>query len=271
MDDVVSEAISLDAAKKIVEIAKEAGRAILEVYGTDDFSVEYKDDNSPLTEADKRSHEIIEKRLKEMTPDVPVLSEEGKEIPLEDRKDWEIFYLVDPLDGTKEFIKRNGEFTVNIAIIDRGRPSVGVIYVPVQDVTYFAAEEQRAYKQIGDEEPFEIVVSGKLPSDSLVAVASRSHGSEEVEKFLESYDVKERTTAGSSLKFCLVAEGKADIYPRFGPTWEWDTAAGHAILLEAGGRLIHTGSKDEIKYNKPVIKHEGFIAASTVFIERMNL
>lgn len=269
--DGISEAISLEAAKALVEIAREAGRAILDVYGTDDFNVEYKDDDSPLTEADRRSHEIIATRLKELTPDVPVISEEGSGVPYEQRKDWEIFYLVDPLDGTKEFVKRNGEFTVNIAVIDRGRPSVGVIYVPVQDVAYFAAEEQRAFKQVGTGEPVEIGVSGVLPSDPVVAVASRSHGSEETEKFLERFTVQERTSAGSSLKICLVAEGKADIYPRFGPTWEWDTAAGHAILLEAGGRLIHTNSKDEIEYNKPVIKHEGFIAAPTVFIERMDL
>ncbi len=269
--DGISEAISLEAAKALVEVAREAGRAILDVYGTDDFNVEYKDDDSPLTEADRRSHEIIATRLKELTPDVPVISEEGSGVPYEQRKDWEIFYLVDPLDGTKEFVKRNGEFTVNIAVIDRGRPSVGVIYVPVQDVAYFAAEEQRAFKQVGTGEPVEIGVSGGLPSGPVVAVASRSHGSQETEKFLERFTVQERTSAGSSLKICLVAEGKADIYPRFGPTWEWDTAAGHAILLEAGGRLIHTNSKDEIEYNKPVIKHEGFIAASTVFIERMDL
>ena len=269
--DAISEAISLEAAKALVEVAREAGKAILEVYGSDDFGVQFKDDKSPLTEADRRSHEIIARRLKELTPDVPVLSEEGREVPLEEREGWEVFYLVDPLDGTKEFIKRNGEFTVNIAVIDRGRPSVGVIYVPVQDVVYFAAEEQRAFKQVGTDPPVEIAVSGKLPTDPLVAVASRSHGSEETEKFLERFSVLERTSAGSSLKICLVAEGKADIYPRFGPTWEWDTAAGHAILLEAGGRLIHTGQKSELEYNKPVIKHEGFIAASTVFIERMEL
>jgi len=269
--DVNSEAISLEAAKALVEVAREAGRAILDVYGADDFNVEYKDDDSPLTEADRRSHEIIARRLKELTPDVPVLSEEGSGVAYEQRKDWEIFYLVDPLDGTKEFIKRNGEFTVNIAVIDRGRPSVGVIYVPVQDVAYFAAEEQRAFKQVGIGEPVEIGVSGKLPSDPLIAVASRSHGSEATEKFLERFIVQERTSAGSSLKICLVAEGKADIYPRFGPTWEWDTAAGHAILLEAGGRLIHTGQKRELEYNKPVIKHEGFIAAPSVFIEHMTI
>ena len=270
-DGNISEAINLGAAKALVEVAREAGRAIMEIYGTDDFGIEYKDDKSPLTEADRRSNEIIERRLKELTPDVPILSEEGKLVPYEERKDWEIFYLVDPLDGTKEFIKRNGEFTVNIAIIDRGRPSVGVIYVPVQDVAYFAAEEQRAFKQVGDNEPVEIEVSRKLPADPIIAVASRSHGSQETEKFLERFTVEERTSAGSSLKICLVAEGKADIYPRFGPTWEWDTAAGHAILLEAGGRLIHTGEKTELEYNKSIIKHEGFIAAPAVFVERMEL
>ncbi len=267
----ISEAISLEAAKALVEVAREAGKAILEVYGSEDFGVQFKEDSSPLTEADRRSHEIIARRLKELTPDVPVISEEGAGVPYEQRKDWEIFYLVDPLDGTKEFIKRNGEFTVNIAVIDRGRPSVGVIYVPVQDVAYFAAEEQRAFKQKGTGEPVEIGVSGKLPSDPITAVASRSHGSEATEKFLERFTVQERTSAGSSLKICLVAEGKADIYPRFGPTWEWDTAAGHAILLEAGGRLIHTSQKRELEYNKPVIKHEGFIAAPSVFIEHMTI
>ena len=155
--------------------------------------------------------------------------------------------------------------------MDMGRPSVGVIYVPVRDVVYFAARKQGAFRQEAVAEPVEIRVSGVLPPEPVVAVASRSHGSEEVERFLERFKVKERASAGSALKFCMVAEGAEDIYPRFGPTWEWDTAAGHAILLEAGGRLIRTDGKRELEYNKPVLKHEGFIAASTGFVERLEL
>lgn len=261
--------LSIDLALKIVKIAEEAGRAILQVYESADLGITYKDDKSPLTEADKRSHAIIGEALAELTPDIPVLSEEGKDIPYEQRKNWQRFYLVDPLDGTKEFIKRNGEFTVNIAIIDRGRPALGVIHIPAQGVSYFAAEDAGAYRKAMDGSKTRIETTGAIATDELIVTASRSHGADELERFLEHLSVRSRVSAGSALKFCMIAEGRADIYPRFGPTWEWDTAAGHAIVLEAGGRVVDTGGTDELQYNKPVIKHKGFIAAPTVLISSL--
>jgi 3'(2'), 5'-bisphosphate nucleotidase len=267
----LSKTTSIEAARRLVFIAREAGRAILEVYGSGDFAVTYKEDSSPLTEADRRSHDIISSRLHESTPDIPVLSEEGSSVSFEERSGWAAFYLVDPLDGTKEFVKRNGEFTVNIAVMARGRPALGVVYIPVRDTAYFAAEGQGAFRQVGDDPPERISCTEKLASDPLLAIASRSHGAEETERFLSGLNVTERISAGSALKFCFVAEGRADIYPRFAPTWEWDTAAGHALLLEAGGRVIRTDVKAEIEYNKPVLKHPGFIAAPAVLIEGLRL
>ncbi|MFC1769547.1 3'(2'),5'-bisphosphate nucleotidase CysQ [Nitrospirota bacterium] len=253
----------------ISDIARSAGHAIMEVYESGDFDVTYKDDDSPLTLADKLSHEIIAAGLAQLTPDIPIISEEGSSIPYEERKNWDTFYLVDPLDGTKEFVKRNGEFTVNIALIDRGRPALGVIYVPVGDVLYSAAEEQGAYKTERENAPVKMDTSGLTASNELTIVASRSHGSDALEAYLKGLDVGEIVSAGSSLKFCLVAEGKADLYPRFGPTWEWDTAAGHAIVLEAGGRVISTDGNDELEYNKEILKHKGFIVGSAVMIESL--
>jgi 3'(2'), 5'-bisphosphate nucleotidase len=251
----------MEFLEKLAGVAKEAGRAVLDVYGTGDYGVSYKEDRSPLTLADTRSHEIIKARLKELTPDIPVLSEEGKGTEYAVRTGWEKFYLVDPLDGTKEFINRNGEFTVNISMLKAGRPVLGVINVPVRDRAYYASEGLGAYRREGDGEPMRIRVKPWPERGGLVVVASRSHGSPELEEFLKKLTVKERISAGSSLKFCLVAEGSADIYPRFGPTWEWDTAAGHAILFEAGGRVADLGGENELAYNKEVLKHKGFIAA----------
>jgi 3'(2'), 5'-bisphosphate nucleotidase len=253
----------------IIDIARSAGHAIMEVYESGDIDVSYKDDDSPLTLADKLSHEIIVAGLSQLTPDIPIISEEGSEIPYDARRNWETFYLVDPLDGTKEFVKRNGEFTVNIALIDRGRPSLGVIYVPEQDVTYSAAEEQGAYKAERDGLPVKIETSDRIATDDMSVIASLSHGSDALNEYLKGLDVGQLVSAGSSLKFCMVAEGKADLYPRFGPTWEWDTAAGHAIVLEAGGRVVGTEGKEELQYNKEILKHKGFITGSVVMIESL--
>lgn len=263
----MTDQLSIDMALKIVEIAEEAGRAIMQVYESADLGVTYKDDKSPLTEADKQSHAIIAAALARLTPDIPVLSEEGKDIPCETRRDWQRFYLVDPLDGTKEFIKRNGEFTVNIAIIDRGRPALGVIHIPARGISYYAAEDAGAYRLEKGGAPTRIEATGAIATDQLTVTASRSHGAEELERFLARLKVRARVSAGSALKFCMVAEGEADIYPRFGPTWEWDTAAGHAIVLEAGARVVDTKGDGELQYNKPVLKHSGFIAAPAVLIQ----
>ena len=259
--------------------AKRAGEAILDVYGSD-FTVEQKDDKSPLTLADKRSNEIIENVLEQTVTvnnsTVPILSEEGKETSYEERKKWEYFWLVDPLDGTKEFIKRNGEFTVNIALIHKNNPVLGVIYVPVKDTFYFAAIDIGAYKLTNSK-----IVTGKLSMKelldksqrlpisindkkaSLTIIGSRSHATKEFSEFIEHIKEKhgevELVSAGSSLKFCLVAEGIADVYPRFGPTMEWDTAAGQAIVEQVEGRVIDIQTKEPLRYNKRNLLNPFFI------------
>jgi 3'(2'), 5'-bisphosphate nucleotidase len=244
----------------ICEIALRAGRAILEIYESK-FTVELKDDKSPLTAADKASHEIICENLRALYPDIPVFSEEGKKIPYEKRKDWKHFWLVDPLDGTKEFVKRNGEFTVNIALIEQNKPVLGVIYVPVQNILYYAVEGKGAWKQNGGKATKTIHVKKIPEAEGLIVVKSRSHPSEKLQAFLDKLHIKEELPRGSSLKLCAVAEGSADIYPRLGPIWEWDTAAGHAIINEAGGHVVNQAGVS-LRYNKEIIKHDHFIAVS---------
>lgn len=250
---------------KIIEISKHASHVILEVYNSTDFNVESKDDYSPLTIADKKSHEIIFHGLQDLCPEIAIISEEGKDIPYEERKIWNRFFLVDPLDGTKEFIKRNGEFTVNIALIENNKPVLGVIHVPVTDETYYGSTENGAYKIVSDGEVNKISVSSKSFDEDINVVQSRSHSGDEENEFYSNYKIKERLSKGSSLKICLIAEGKAELYFRGGPTWEWDTAAGHAILNAAGGVLLNK-DKSELLYNKTILKNFGFIASSTKFI-----
>lgn len=240
----------------LIALSVKAGNAILEVYNSENFGVEIKSDNSPLTKADKVSNEIIEKGLKKLSPDIPILSEEGKEIPFEKRKNWKQFWLVDPLDGTKEFIKRNGEFTVNIALIENNTPAFGVIYVPLTGEIYYGGPSYGSWK-----DDHQVFVSKKTPQDELSVVQSRSHSGEEENKFYSNYRIKENLSKGSSLKICLVAEGKAEVYFRSGPTWEWDTGAGHAILLGAGGYFVNK-DRSGLVYNKKVIKNFGFIVSS---------
>ncbi len=242
--------------EKLVDTAREAGRAILEIYGSD-FGVSYKSDSSPLTEADRRSHEIISARLAEAAPEVPLLSEEGRSIPYQLRKGWHSFFLIDPLDGTKEFVNRNGEFTVNIALVEEGRPVMGVVHVPVEGTTYYAARGLGAYRIREGGIPERIAVR-EASGEGLVVVASRSHASPGLDEFLGGLKVGERVSRGSSLKFCLVAEGGADVYPRLGPTWEWDTGAGHSVVEEAGGLVTDLGG-NAVVYNKESLKHEGFV------------
>jgi 3'(2'), 5'-bisphosphate nucleotidase len=250
---------------EIISIAQKAGKAILEVYNSENFEVEIKDDNSPLTKADKASNKIIEIGLNKLNPDIPILSEEGKEISFEDRRNWNMFWCVDPLDGTKEFIKRNGEFTVNIALIKNDLPILGIIYVPVTGETYYGALGEGSYKIDSNEIKRPIMVSSKKLTEELTVVQSRSHSGDEENNFYSNYRINKRLSKGSSLKICLVAEGIADIYFRGGPTWEWDTAAGHSILTSAGGSFVNK-DKSELKYNKEVLKHYGFIASSTKII-----
>ncbi|NOY52987.1 MAG: 3'(2'),5'-bisphosphate nucleotidase CysQ [Deltaproteobacteria bacterium] len=245
---------------KVCSIAVEAGHAILEVYQKD-FDVEYKDDYSPLTEADKASHQIIERELLKRYPEIPVLSEEGKGIPYPERRNWERFWLVDPLDGTKEFIKRNGEFTVNIALIEGYRPAAGVIYIPVEDRLFYGIVGEGAWSRNGDGETVPIHVRESPSENGLVVVQSRSHPSEALRHYLGKLNIRESIARGSSLKLCAVADGSADIYPRLGPTWEWDTAAGHAIVEAAGGHVVDL-KKMPLRYNKEVIKNDHFIVVS---------
>ena len=245
--------------EKIIGIAKKAGAEIMEVY-SGEISVEYKDDRSPLTLADRRSHRVIEKGLKELAPEIPVISEEGALVDYSVRKDYARFWLVDPLDGTKEFIKRNGEFTVNIALIEGDLPVLGVIYAPAKGLLYYAGKGTGAFKEV-DRLQARPIVSELPPGHGIRAVVSRSHPSAEIEEFLKGYSVASSVEAGSSLKFCLVAEGSADLYPRFGETWEWDTAAGHAIASEAGA-VVTLPDSGELTYNKENLKNPGFIVAA---------
>lgn len=250
--------------KELADIARDAGAAIMEVYTSGDFDVELKDDNSPLTRADRASHEVIDKGLREIFPDIPILSEEGTATPYAERSQWERFWLVDPLDGTKEFIKRNGEFTVNIALIEKGAPILGVVYVPAQELLYVGRVGEGAWRQQG-QNPVE-AISPRTPQkdDGLAVVMSRSHPSPELEAYLQQITVAEAVPVGSSLKLCVVAEGRADLYPRLGPTMEWDTAAGHAVVEAAGGQVLAPGGKP-LRYNKENLLNPYFIVSSAAW------
>ena len=230
----------------VIEISKVAGEKILEVYETD-FDVEHKEDKSPLTKADMAAHNVIVKSLEKLTPDIPILSEEEAKIPFTERASWDTYWLVDPLDGTREFIKRNGEFTVNIALINHHESILGVIYVPVSGVCYYASRGHGAHKQSPDGPSVPIQVNNKISNPVMVA-GSRSHRGDSLNKFLEDIGEYEIVSMGSSLKSCLVAEGKADIYPRLGPTSEWDTAAAQCIVEEAGGKLVELDMQ-QLRYN----------------------
>lgn len=244
--------------KIAVHAAEEASQQILSVYNSPDFQVDVKEDKSPLTLADKKSHDVIEALLKETN--LPILSEEGKNTPYETRKTWKHFWLIDPLDGTKEFIKRNGEFTVNIALIEDQTPILGVVAVPVTGNIYYSCAGAGAYLKRPD---FESPLSKRTPADlskkGLRIVASRSHMNEETEAFIQKLDSPELISAGSSLKFMLLASGAADVYPRFAPTMEWDTAAPHAILNEIGLKVLRQNSDQELEYNKPDLLTPHFI------------
>ncbi len=243
----------------VIEAAEEAGRAILEVYQSADFNVEMKSDNSPLTIADKRSHDVIVEHL--TITNIPILSEEGAEIPYSERKNWDELWIVDPLDGTKEFIKRNGEFTVNIALVRNGLPILGVIHVPVKGITYWGCETLGSGKIVDNEEE----QTEESPKEKSVyrVVGSRSHMSPETEEYIASLKTEhgeiEMVSMGSSLKICLVAEGAADEYPRFAPTMEWDTAAGHAIAKFAGKQFIDWTTKKEMTYNRENLTNNWFL------------
>ena len=230
----------------VIDISHQAGHAIVEIYNRD-FNIEQKDDKSPLTEADIAAHHIIVDGLTALTPDIPVLSEESASIPFSERSSWHRYWLVDPLDGTREFIKRNGEFTVNIALIEDGQAIMGVIVVPVTGKCFYACRGQGAYV-VANGGVAEVINVRKLDPANKMIAGSRSHAGERLKVFLNNVGEHELVSMGSSLKSCLVAEGKADIYPRLGLTSEWDTAAAQAIVEEAGGRIT-TLDMNQLLYN----------------------
>ena len=256
-----------------IKAAIEAGNEILKVYNGDNATdvVLQKENDTPLTLADQMAHTSISKNLAYTS--YPVLSEEGRDIPYVERAAWEFFWMVDPLDGTKEFLNRNGQFTVNIALLRQNEPVLGVVYQPTEDVLYFAAEGIGAYKCLAARTKWVerldrlMEQSDKLPvsqqREAYVVVASRSHLSDETRDFIEQLKVEhpvvEFASIGSSLKICLVADGSADIYPRFAPTMEWDTAAGDAVVRFAGKQVVDTVNGEPIKYNKPNLLNSWFI------------
>jgi 3'(2'), 5'-bisphosphate nucleotidase len=246
--------------EKIKQIAIDAGNAIMKIY-TQDFTVNYKEDNSPLTQADILSNEIICSSLIDLYPNIPILSEENKEVPYETRREWSYYWCIDPIDGTKEFIKKNGEFTVNIALVHKNTPVLGVVYAPALDELYSAKKGSGAFKN-GQKLPFRI---NENPTDSLRIVASKSHLSEETQTFIDDLSIQtthiEQVSKGSSLKLVMVAEGEADIYPRLAPTMEWDTAAADAIVRESGKRTYqyNTPSNTPLLYNKKELLNPWFI------------
>ncbi len=244
--------------QKVTILAEKAGGAILEVYSSGEFDTVEKEDGSPLTRADMAADAVIQEGLALITPDIPVLSEESKAVPFSQRRGWGRFWLVDPLDGTKEFVKRNGEFTVNIALIEDGRPVLGVVHAPEFAVTYFAARGEGAFKLAGSVK--EAIGVAGYESGPVKLAASRSHRGAALEAFISRIGEAEFIEMGSSLKLCLVAEGVAHLYPRFGPTMEWDTAAAHAVVAEAGGRVTDLAGV-ELSYNKEDTHNPHFMAA----------
>lgn len=242
----------------LVDLAVDAGRAIMEIYQGDHIEVTGKADDSPLTLADLASHRVIVAGLHKLTPDIPVLSEEAADIAYAERQNWVRYWLIDPLDGTKEFIKRNGEFTVNIALIENGVPILGVVHAPALNVCYYAAPNLGAFVRRDSSEPQAIKVSYPDIGETLKVVASRSHRDARTETLLANLDRYECISMGSSLKLCLVAEGAAHFYPRLAPTMEWDTAAAHAVVNEAGG-VVCDLSLNVLRYNKEDMHNPEFL------------
>lgn len=228
-------------------LVEQAGKAVINIY-QNDIQVERKSDNSPLTKADKKAHEIISAGLMKLQPDLPMISEEGAHLPYEIRKNWRTYWLVDPLDGTKEFINRNGEFTVNIALIEDGYPIIGVVGQPVEERIYYAAAELGAF-EIGPNQLEPVSISTKAAQNSILTLVSKSHLSEELREEINQQKNIEMISVGSSLKFCMIANGKADFYPRIGPTSEWDIAAAQCVVEVAGGKVLSLDG-ERMKYNQ---------------------
>lgn len=242
--------------KDIKSIAKLAGDEIMKIY-RQDFEVEYKDDKSPLTQADLKANEVICNSLEKLYPNIPIMSEENKQTDYNERKDWEYYWCIDPIDGTKEFIKKNDEFTVNIALIHNSTPVLGVVYAPAIDKMYIAKKGEGAFLN-GQKLPLNINDNKK---DKLYVVASKSHLSQETQEFINNLDTKEieQVSKGSSLKLCMVATGEADIYPRLAPTMEWDTAAADAIVRESGKMTYQYETNTPVIYNKENLLNPWFV------------
>ncbi|MGX1201857.1 3'(2'),5'-bisphosphate nucleotidase CysQ [Marinobacter sp. MBR-105] len=241
----------------VIKIADEASEKVLHIYQSD-FKVNYKEDHSPITAADIASHDMIVKGLRQISRDIPILSEEGAEIPWEERKKWRRFWLIDPIDGTKDFTQRTGEFTVNIAMIEDGEPVMGVVTAPALKEAFWGIRGEGAHMRDRTGRVHRIRVAE--PKETLRVVASKNHLNEETRAFIDTLGAHETVQAGSSLKFCRIAEGHADMYPRMGPTSEWDTAAAHAVLVAAGGK-VQTPEGQPLVYGKENILNPNFIAA----------
>ena len=249
-------AFDLDLALALAELAQRAGREILAIYPTD-FAVELKADNSPLTRADKASHTLVKAELARMLPDLPLVSEEGDHPAPEVRARWPHHLLLDPLDGTKEFVKRNGEFTVNIGIVAGSRPILGVVHAPVYGLTYLGGPGLGAFR-LDDGKPVSIHAAA-APARGAVVIVSRSHPSPDLQKYLDGLEAPRLVPHGAAFKFCKLAEGSAHLYPRLNPTMEWDTAAGQAVLEGAGGAVL-TWDGAPLAYNKADLRNPGFLA-----------
>ena len=259
---------------KICEIfrslALTSGEVIMDVYNSSSFEVLLKSDDSPVTIADKKADEVISKGLKKYFPEVPIVTEE--QVKSHDLSA-PVFFIVDPLDGTKEFIKRKGDFTVNIALVANGEPIRGIVYAPARQRLFYTDEngeavEEMAYFSLSKMGLVKKINTALSDNTALKVVASKSHRDEKTDEYISKYRCKELISAGSSLKFCLIASGEADLYPRFGPTMEWDTAAGHAILSAAGGSVLQAEDKQPLKYGKPHYRNPSFIASSKIVILR---
>lgn len=249
-----------ELAQEVVQIARHAGAAIMAIYSKKDLGVELKADESPLTLADQASNEVICRALEKLSVQYPIISEENKAVPYETRKDYDYHWLVDPLDGTKEFIKRNGEFTVNIALIHAGKPVMGVVYVPCFDEAYWGAEGVGAFLEANGETTKLEVPAFNLADEGLNVVCSRSHLNDDTQAFVDNLKNPSLVPTGSSLKFLIIAKGQAHVYPRLGPTMEWDTAAAQAVLEQAGGSVIDEETKQPLRYNKENLLNPYFIA-----------
>lgn len=250
--------LQADVREAVIDIAHRAGAAILQVYANG-FDIEHKADDSPVTSADLAAHRLIVQGLSQLSPDIPVLSEESAQLPWETRRSWQRYWLVDPLDGTREFIKRNGEFSVNIALIDDGLPVFGVVQAPVTGVVWHGERGGKAYRRAGAQQ--ERITTRMPPALPLRVAASRSHRSARTETLLARMGEIELVAQGSSLKFCRIAEGTLDVYPRLGPTSEWDTAAGQCVLEAAGGVLLAADSGEPFRYNqRPRLLNGDFVA-----------